>query len=166
MNSIVSFMCIIICILAIPVDGWTHGVRGRVDSGSGFLVEAEYDDSEPMSYANIEITASKENLPFQTGRTDRNGCFLFRPDNMGDWEVVVSDGMGHRLVLKVNVDESLNMSTSKNKQAAGLKSKRNILSRQTGAITGISIIFGICGSLFGWMCHKKLKDKLKLNGEG
>ena len=123
-------------------------MRGRISSGKGILVEAEYDDGEPMSYASIEIFDSEEKLPFQTGRTDRNGRFLFYPDKMGDWKVVVSDGMGHRLALKTNVDKILNLKKTNEQQAKGIN--ESSLSRYERALMGISIIFGISGIFFWW----------------
>lgn len=148
MRFIIWWLCFTTCLLLITKDGWSHGVRGRISSGKGILVEAEYDDGEPMSYASIEIFDSEEKLPFQTGRTDRNGRFLFYPDKMGDWRVAVSDGMGHRLALKTNIDKILNLKKTNEQQAKGINESSP--SRYEKALMGISIIFGISGILFWW----------------
>jgi nickel transport protein len=143
-------------IFLLPPQIYAHGVRGKVDAG-GMVVTAEYDDGEPMSYARVEISAPDSKLPFQSGRTDRNGRFCFFPDTPGDWKVVVSDEMGHRLEVIVPVGEAMQLKT--NQQAGG--SVFGSLSGYARVIIGISIIFGIFGSLLGWAGYKKLKDELK-----
>jgi len=154
MKFITLWLLVTTCLLAIADDVWSHGVRGRTSSESGILVEAEYDDGEPMSYSSIEIFDSEEKLPFQSGRTDRNGRFIFYPDKMGDWKVVVNDGMGHRLALKTNIDKGLNLKKTK-EQAKGIT--ESSLSRYERALLGISIIFGISGIFFWWKERKIAK---------
>ena len=145
-------------ILTMSPQVHAHSVKGYVSLG-GIVVTAQYDTGEPMSYARVEISAPDSKLPFQSGRTDRNGRFCFFPDTSGDWKVVVDDEMGHRLEVIVPVNEAMQLKTN---QKAGGPLLRSF-SRYTGVILGISVIFGIFGSLLGWMSHKKLRDKEKLN---
>ncbi|MDY6853198.1 MAG: hypothetical protein SWO11_00605 [Thermodesulfobacteriota bacterium] len=158
MKFIALWLCITTCMLVIVESVWSHGVRGRIDSGSGTLVEAKYDDGEPISYAGIEIFDPEGGLPFQTGRTDRNGRFLFYPDMMGNWKVVVNDGTGHRLVLKTEIDSSLNIKETNERHGRGLIMNNSSFLGYARIIVGISIIFGIFGSLLGWACYKRMKD--------
>ncbi len=116
---------------------------------------AEYDDGKPMNYARVKISAPGSKLPFQSGRTDRNGRFCFFPDVSGDWKVVVDDEMGHRLAIMVPVNETRELKTDK--QIGG--SVESSLSRYERALMGISIIFGIFGCLLGWKGYKKAKEK-------
>ncbi len=148
MKFITLLLCVTAGLLATAEIVWCHGVLGRTVSGKGILIEAEYDDGEPMSYASIEIFDSQEKLPFQSGRTDRNGRFLFYPDEIGVWKIVVKDGMGHRLVLKANSDKILNPKTTNEQQTKEISEKA--LSRHEKALMGISIIFGISGVFFWW----------------
>lgn len=117
-----------------------HGVAGYVEAAQGYRITALYDDGEPMSYAAVEIKAPGEAIAFQTGRTDRNGIMLFQPDHPGHWQAVVTDGMGHRLALGLEV-ASAGAPADAGKQAAGDKT-RNI-------ITGLAVIFGLFGILYG-----------------
>lgn len=157
----ITLLCVTMCLSAIAENVWSHGVIGRIGSGKGILVEAEYDDGEPMTYASIEIFDSEENLPFQSGRTDRNGRFLFYPDKTGDWEVVVTDGMGHRLALKANIDKMFNLDKINEQQAKDIN--KNSLPKYERALMGISIIFGISGIFFWWRGRKNYKrDKEEL----
>ena len=80
-------------------QAWGHGTEGSISKDTGILIFAAYDDAEPMSYAEVEIHGPNSTVPFQKGRTDRNGNFMFQPDSPGQWQVVVRDGMGHQLSL-------------------------------------------------------------------
>ena len=103
--------------LFLPSQLFAHGVLGTVQNG-GLAVTATYDTGEPMSYARVEISAPGAQLPFQSGRTDRNGRFCFFPDGAGTWLVVVDDEMGHRLGMDVPVDEHLVWKKSQDHQQA------------------------------------------------
>jgi len=137
--------------LTLTKNAFSHGVLGKIVMQKGVLVEAEYDDGEPMSYSSTEIFDSEEKLPFQSGRTDRNGRFLFYPDKVGDWKIIINDGIGHRLALKTHIDESLALSTIDSQETG----KMTHFSRYEKALMGISVIFGIFGILFWWMGYKK-----------
>ncbi len=132
----------------LPSSLFAHGVKGMVDAG-GVVVTAQYDTGEAMSYARVNISAPGAKLPFQLGRTDRNGRFCFFPDVAGDWQVVVDDEMGHRLEVNVPVDEAMNLKTDR---AAG-RSKSS-LAKYERALMGVSIILGISGILFWWKGKK------------
>jgi len=163
----ITLLCVTICLSAMAENVWSHGVLGRVESGKGILVEVEYDDGEPMTYASIEIFDSEENLPFQSGRTDRNGRFLFYPDKMGDWKVVVTDGMGHGLTLKTNIDKMFNLDKTNEQQAKDIN--ENSLSRYERTLMGISIIFGISGIFFWWKgrrIYMRNKEENQIKAQG
>ena len=51
----ITLLCVTMCLSAIAENVWSHSVLGRIGLGKGVLVEAEYDDGEPMTYASIEI---------------------------------------------------------------------------------------------------------------
>ena len=148
---ILLLICVIVNLLILTQNGFSHGVIGKIVTQEGILVKAEYNDGEPMSYSSTEIFDSEEKLPFQSGRTDRNGRFLFYPDKAGDWKIIVNDGMGHCLTLKTHIDKSLALKTINNQQTG----KKSNLSRYEKALMGISVIFGIFGILFWWMGYKK-----------
>ena len=128
-----------------------HAVHGELETRPALQILAVYDGGDPMSYAAVEITRKGEDLPFQTGRTDRNGCFAFKPDKPGTWQIVVKDGMGHQLSLNRNIDKvhtlaenaaSLNQTDTEGQTGA--------LSRLEKSLAGIAIIFGLSGLAFWW----------------
>jgi nickel transport protein len=137
--------CVLFQIFSIT-EGWSHGTQGDVIPSDGYLVTAEYDDGEPMNYAEIKIKSPDSDVPFQTGRTDLLGHFLFKPDRPGKWEIEVLDGMGHRLALEVLVDE--------NNEENAISIKNDLENRDIKpfwkAVVGVSIIFGFFGLWYGW----------------
>jgi len=145
-----TLVAVLIAAGAAPAFG--HGVEGHIAPGRGYHVTAVYDDGEPMSYAAVEIKAAGEKIAFQSGRTDRNGIMLFLPDRPGVWEAVVSDGMGHRLALEINVPESGGIAAS----LAPPESPPAARSRVPPLIGGLGIIFGLFGFLYGWKARRAL----------
>jgi nickel transport protein len=142
-HCLLVFITIVLWLL--PISAFSHGTEGRVEKG-GLVVTALYDSGEGMSYAKVEISAPGAKLPFQSGRTDRNGRFCFFPDSAGEWKVTVDDEMGHLLEVRVPVDEQLAHQTFQG--TAG--PERSGLSRTEKALMGICIIFGLCGFFFWW----------------
>ena len=162
MKSIISLVCFLGCILAGSDTVWSHGVWGRTALETGILFEAEYDDGEPMSYAAVEVFIVNEELPFQTGRTDRNGRFLFLPDQPGDWKVVVKDEMGHRLAVKTIIDEDMNP-----KKTGGQTDRAadgGFFPKYEKAFTGLCLIFGISGVFFWWRGRRYNRRMNKAHG--
>ncbi len=143
----------IVILAAYPLKSMAHGVRGKVASG-GVIVKAEYTTGDPMSYAKVVITAPDKKIPFQIGRTDRNGRFCFYPDIPGKWKVVVEDGMGHRLEMNLPVKHVGHVGISGYVETP----MQRRISKYLKAITGISIIFGIFGCLVGWKGYRKIRD--------
>ena len=136
---------------------WAHGTHGSVVKSDGYLVAAEYDGGEPMNYAEVKITSPNAEIPFQTGRTDMLGHFLFKPHNPGSWEIEVLDGMGHRLALELIVDtedETDNNETNINLSAGRNKTPGNV-------VIGLSLIFGLSGTIYGWRARRFNKNTQK-----
>ena len=152
-NSVIHMALLFpVLFLLIPGPLHAHGVKGTIDRG-GICITAQYNTNEAMSYAKVTIRPPGKGLDFQTGRTDRNGRFCFFPDKPGDWEVIVDDGMGHRLKLVVPIDPK--------NPAMGEKpigpSTKNTLSKLLKALMGLCVIFGISGCLLWWMSKKRDK---------
>ena len=94
--------------LLLSGQGHAHAVHGKTTSGNESLcASASYDDGKPMTYAAVEIIAPNAELPFQSGRTDRNGCFCFRPDAPGRWKITIKDADGHFVRLGTKVSEKM-----------------------------------------------------------
>lgn len=116
-------------------------------------VEAEYDDSDPISYAAVEVFSPTGKVCFQSGRTDKNGRFAFCPDENGEWKVIVDDEMGHKLVLKTDFDEK---SMAGNQTRVLETGNAQPFSRFQGIVMGLSLIFGVFG-LAAFLRNKKVR---------
>ncbi len=133
-------------------QGWAHGVRGVLAGIQAVCILSEYDDGEPMSYARVEIMAPGSQLPFQSGRTDRNGRFCFRPDISGDWRITVSDAMGHRLRLSNTINDNMIPAAG---DGTGLN-RGGPWTRMLRIADGLAIIFGFAGILAWLQSRKKI----------
>ena len=146
---------VMVSVLAVST-GWCHGVEGYVEQGNAYCITAMYDDGEPMSYAEVEIKEPQAKIAFQTGRTDRNGCFIVKAETPGLWTAVVSDGMGHRLALEFTVEAGGKESESVEKTTRPAPSSQ--MSRLPKIIAGLSIIIGLCGFFYGWKARRVEKN--------
>lgn len=141
-----------------PFSGFCHGVSGSISSG-GVAITAEYDDGSPMSYAETEIKAPDSDLLFSSGWTDRNGRFCFFPDVKGIYQVVIQDGMGHRLQVDVPVDANM-----KPEPIDRNNSKINrIFIRYEKIMMGLTVLFFLSGCVL-WYKGNQNKNKGPSNG--
>lgn len=132
-----------------------HGVDGAIERAEGFCVTSRYDDGEPMSYAAVEIKAPDSKIGFQNGRTDRNGRFMFKPDAPGRWQTIVQDGMGHRLAFDVEVGEDPG---AMERVHAGKTATGPVPGHFRNILTGLAIIFGLCGMLYGRGARRQFRS--------
>jgi len=151
MRAVFLVMRPLVLVMLVVAPCWSHGVDGIIEPAEGYCVTAQYDDGEPMSYAAVEIKAPDSQTGFQTGRTDRNGCFMFRPDGQGRWQAVVQDGMGHRLALDLEVGNGI---AAPEKAVAGSPVTAEAMTRPVKVLAGLSIIFGMCGLFYGWKARR------------
>ncbi|OGV68419.1 MAG: hypothetical protein A2283_19365 [Lentisphaerae bacterium RIFOXYA12_FULL_48_11] len=124
------------CWFCFTLVGLSHGIKAtRVDGGLGIVVV--YDDGSPVSFSEAKVFApGNDEKPVLTGNTDRNGCFMFRPDTNGIWKITVDDGMGHAVTEAIQFKGMVFVPV----QTA------STMPRRYGVITGIALIFGIFGS--------------------
>lgn len=125
-----------------------HGVDYRVVESRGVVaLEWRYESQSaaPAKHAQVKVyspaDASKE---YMTGQTDARGLFVFLPDRPGEWRVEVDDNEGHRETAKITVTEA---GTA---QAAESHSHGADGGVSQTAITGVSVLFGAAGLLYGW----------------
>lgn len=135
MKKNVLFGFLVVVLYAV---GLAHGVSHQIVRG-GVGIQALYDDGSPLSYCDVKVySPSDGNTVFQEGLTDKNGRFLFFPDQKGEWKVSVSDGLGHGVITEIDVDPA---GIVQHDTPSGL-------SRWQKFAMGISVILGITGILF------------------
>jgi len=128
---------------------YAHGIGYSLSSG-GIVVQAFFDDRQPAKGLSVAVFAPGSSEKFQTGRTDSNGRFVFFPDKSGEWEILIFDHMGHRLEIKIPVNEAMKAEKKIGKKVIPLSMK---------VIMGIAIIFGLIGftGLVKLALHKEIK---------
>jgi len=147
----VGFCLMILCAPSLVL---AHGTEGSLKEGKGWMIEAFYDDGEAMSYTETQVFHEPSTMPFQTGRTDKNGCFLFSPDGPGTWRVEVKDEMGHAVILKTEITD--NPGSSKNESIPGPEASSKGRDKVGGLMAGLGIITFVFG-LYFWVSARKLR---------
>ena len=114
--------------MVLPFNAFAHGTDYRL-IGKDAVVAAEffYSDKTPMRYAEILVfSPESEKVEHQNGRTDQDGRFAFLAETPGEWQMKVSDGMGHAVhatvtVKPVNPGPNSTDETSADRQNEGSK---------------------------------------------
>ncbi|MGQ9619299.1 MAG: hypothetical protein ACUVUG_10115 [Candidatus Aminicenantia bacterium] len=91
-------------------------------------------DGTSLSYANYEIFAPGDKIPYQKGRTDRNGYLSFVPNTEGEWRVKVIEESGHGLETRINI-----FRVNRIEERSNFRSKE--LFKFFGGILFISLLF-------------------------
>jgi nickel transport protein len=135
------------------IDSHGHSINYQVLE-KGIAVKAFYSEKDPSSYSQYEIwgPGDREDLPHQTGRTDKNGFLAFVPDRAGTWKIRLwgeSSHGYHGFTTEVKVDKELNLESF----------SKPLLATHTKLITGLSLIFGIFG-IYAFLKSRKKQDKV------
>jgi nickel transport protein len=81
-----------------------HEVVAEVTHDRAVAVRARSHDGGGLANATAEVFSPADAaVPFQKGRTDRNGWMAFVPDVPGRWRVRVVDDTGHGVTVEVDV---------------------------------------------------------------
>jgi nickel transport protein len=89
--------------LVLPALAAAHEVTHEVVHGKAVAVRARYAGAEPLAYAEYQVFSPADpKIPWQKGRTDREGWLSFVPSQAGTWRVQVADGAGHGLILSIS----------------------------------------------------------------
>jgi len=133
-------------LLLFPLLGFAHDLQVKWQKeGRAVIIQSAYAGSEASSYASVEIfDPSGSKTEFQNGRTDAKGFFSFVPDRMGTWKVIVDDEMGHRVETQIDLTDVSDVTLSASSQPLWQKT-----------LTGLSVIFGFTGFLYGWKARRK-----------
>ncbi len=130
-----------VIILTASGIAYAHGVFHRITKTEAAVISAEYDDGEPMSYADVKVySPAGEKIEYQNGRTDKNGRFAFVPDIPGAWRVSIDGGMGHVIHTTLALDEAM--------AVVGKAKSGQACPKWHGIVTGLGVIFGLCGCVY------------------
>lgn len=133
-----------------PVSCPAHGVSINCREGRAMVVEAAYDDGEPMDYVKVRVKGP-DGKTFQVGNTDGHGRFAWVPDRSGQWTVTAADGMGHKAVTKVQAAPGQETRPAAPIATAAPPAKHP---RWAKVIWGLNALFFVFGFL-SWMASRR-----------
>ncbi len=150
MSLKIIFLLILLTVLN-SISLFSHGINSKMIT-NGIGIQVSYDSTSPMSFAETEVFSPlNKETPFQEGFTDKNGSFVFVPDIIGIWKIIINDGLGHGIVKEIEIKD-LKIFKQKN---------TNSLSKWHKLLIGLSFIFGITGIITFYQTRKALKgDKI------
>lgn len=88
-----------------------HSIEYQVEN-KGISTRFFFLPNDPASYSNYEIFGPGDEIPYQKGRTDRNGVVSFLPDRPGKWTIKLvaeSTHGGHAAQVEIDVGKKLLM---------------------------------------------------------
>jgi len=88
-----------------------HAVEYQVEN-RGISARFFFLPNEPAGYSPFEVFGPGDDIPYQKGRTDKNGVAAFLPDRPGKWTIKLvaeSEHGGHAANVDVDVKEGLLM---------------------------------------------------------
>lgn len=142
----ISLILLVLSMVANTVPVLAHAIHAAFDTG-GVVVSASFTDDIPAAGVFVSVFAPDETERFLSGKTDRNGCFAFMPDREGEWDVLVSDRLGHRLQVNVLVDSSLLPEKAKDEVGFWFSKGQKIVA----GFAVITLFFGCFGLLNKWL---------------
>jgi len=132
-------LLMVLAMLFASHTAYAHTVNYDVQQKSVAVIKVFYTANDPASYSQFEVYApDNRELPYQTGRTDRNGFVAFVPDRQGTWTIKVlgeSSHGYHGVTVDVKVDNDLNLESFKKPLAA----------QYSKIVIGVSLIIGLFG---------------------
>jgi len=88
-----------------------HSVEYQVEN-RGISARFFFLPNDPASYSGYEIFAPGDQIPYQKGRSDKNGVVSFLPDRPGKWTIKLtaeSEHGGHAANVEIHIKEGLLM---------------------------------------------------------
>jgi len=146
------FFLIILIYLCFCQNVFAHEVNYQVKEEQGVCVSFFFAGGEPMNYAEIEVYAPEERIPFQKARTDKNGIFCFMPDKKGVWKVIAKGETEHGLhgaEVEVKVKEDLSIEGF----------KKPLVATYTKVFIALGVVGWLIGlaSIYLFLKEKKIK---------
>ncbi|MFC4235304.1 hypothetical protein ACFOY8_08700 [Thalassospira xianhensis] len=150
-----------------------HGAGWQIDQNrTATIYQFGYTDGKPMIFAEAMVT-SPDGKTWQKGRTDRDGRLAvavpsLRPEDDTDahWKIMVSDGMGHQVVLIHSPEKTPPPGTQSSAPTPGLQGNSALLDLPVWAaiLFGFSLIANLA-FLPSWITRIKRQRKSHLMQE-
>lgn len=141
------YLCaLLLSLLAVPC-AQAHSVEYQVEN-RGISARFFFLPNDPASYSAYEVFGPGDTIPYQKGRTDKNGVASFLPDRPGKWRVKVvaeSEHGGHAANVEIDVKEGLLMDSFSKPLVAG----------HAKLFVGLGVVLSACGLAALWTASRK-----------
>ena len=174
MNNITGKLIILgmIVFFSFNPESLAHGINFETSQEPPVVtVKAFFSRTAPLVNAVVDIYAPDDDQPYQRGRTDKAGYFAFMPDRTGEWTMRVDDERGHvdRVAISVSgiffneeqvaSDETFTEETKDPlTEIEGTDTEKDFPVFYS-VITGIALIFGLTGTIYGIKARQALHNK-------
>jgi nickel transport protein len=144
------FICSLVVILGLASLG-LPGIAAAHGTGYQLLTDAPvvaakfyYSDQTPMKYAEVLVFSPLDGkIEHQNGRTDKNGKFFFCPDSIGQWRILVNDGMGHAVEAAIPLGPEVMAGVTERPGPGPASGGTDPLSKLLKIIAGFSFILNV-----------------------
>jgi nickel transport protein len=138
-RSLLGLIPLLLCALAVQA----HDISIETElAPPAAIVRALYGGSEPAAFVKVAVfSPASPAQPHQTGFTDAQGYFAFRPAGPGEWRVEIDDETGHRVETAVRIPDPFTSAAPPPAPASPSRFER--------ALLGIGLIVGVSGFLYG-----------------
>ena len=134
-------------LLAAATPAAAHEVLHAVERGRATALHAFFPDGEALAYCEYQVFSPADaRLPYQKGRTDRNGWLAFVPDVAGKWRVKIVDATGHGLDTEIDADPAA--SAAGPSASGGALTTAAFVLRPLAGIAGIAGVFALLVVLY------------------
>ena len=142
----VRYLCALLLPLLVLTWAEAHSVEYRVEN-RGISARFFFLPNDPASYSAYEIFGPGDNIPYQKGRTDKNGVVAFLPDRPGKWHIKVtaeSEHGGHAASVDINVKEGLLMDSF----------SKPLVAAHTKLFVGLGVVLSVFGLGALWTARR------------
>ncbi len=103
MSAAFARLALAAALVVVAAPASAHETLHEVRRDKAIAVKAFFVDGEVLAYTPYEVYSPADpKIPYQKGRTDREGWVAFVPNAAGKWRLKVIDDTGHGLDLEVD----------------------------------------------------------------
>jgi len=85
---------------------YAHGVYIETELNPPYVkIKAGFSAKSALKDARVDVFIPETGEVFQKGRTDSYGYFVFIPQQIGIWKIIIDDELGHKKTLNLNINE-------------------------------------------------------------
>jgi nickel transport protein len=128
-----------------------HSIEYQVEN-RGISARFFFLPNDPANYSLYEILGPGDKIPYQKGRTDKNGVVSFLPDRPGRWTIKViaeSEHGGHAANVEIEVKEGLLMDSF----------SKPLVASHTKLAVGIGLLLSVFGMWALWTARKEVAKR-------